>query len=621
VGSKRINSAWGVALATVTARVTGQPQWVDGAPDPLYAVLHRPEGAERADIAVLILPAFGWDDDCSYRSRRDWATAIAEAGGVAARIDFPGAGDSVGSPLAPGRVAAWIGATTAAATWVRQVSVCDRLVVAGIGLGGFIAVRAALSGAPIDDLILWGVRATGRAHFRELRAYAAVVAGEIHEEPGADPSGVIGIGGHRMSAETAADLSALSLVDTPLPQPQRRRVLLLGRDANGVDETLEGHLRNSGADVTTENFHEYHLLTEPPEYGFSPRRTIAASVDWLFGSRATPGQIEHETPAQVAGGVDCVEFVYDGVVIAESLVEVQSSAGRLVGVVSAPAAGARPSACLVLANAGSLRRTGPNRMGVEIARRAAASGLASARFDLPGLGDSDGDLIRNFDRRPGDDRVSLSAMSAICDELGRQGISDRFVTGGHCLGGYIALRAAVTDERVIAAIVLNAGLALTDAERRRQLMGARQRVGSDLSHRQIQGGRQLAVWSGRLEQAGARFVMSVWERAKHVDVLRRAVYRDQLSSSAKAIDELGAASATRVVIMTSSDERLDWLMSQPRIASRLQRWPNITLERLPGRDHLLRSLAAQDVALDRFADALSDVTSALDSPSDKRREP
>jgi len=451
--------------------VTGKPFWLELAHDHVYGVLHTPRSAGPARVAVLILPTFGWDSDCSYRARRDWATGLAESGVAVARIDFPGTENSGGSPLDPNRVRSWIDATISAAHWLRQQSGCERLVAIGIGLGGLIAYQAVAGDAEIDDLVLWGVRASGRAYLRELRAYAAVVAGGIDDTESSERAGgAIGIGGHAMSAETVEDLSAIDLSKVPLPQARLRRVLLLGRDAHGVDEKLRRHLADSGATVTVIEADDYYRLVAPPELGLAPTKTIAASIDWLLGSSsANIEPLRHLPAPPVPEAVDAVEFEYGGVSIRERLAEIETTAGRLVGIVSEPPPGsARASYCLVVLNSGALRHTGPNRIFVELARRATASGVPTMRFDLPGLGDSDGISVRTYERTAEHDADSLAIVAEIYDHLQRLRVADRFVATGLCLGGYLPIRAVLEDGRSIGAISANPpAFRWTDAQQKR----------------------------------------------------------------------------------------------------------------------------------------------------------
>src|SRR5271155_4300175 len=149
-----------------------QPFYLQGpGTPPFFALLHRGVGTPR-QTAVLLCPPFGWEDMCSYRIRREWAEHLAHTGHRALRIDLPGSGDSAGGPSDPGRLDAWTHAVDAAARWLRRDAGAAQVAVIGIGLGGMVSCRAALSGAPIDELVLWSASARGRTLLRELRAFS-----------------------------------------------------------------------------------------------------------------------------------------------------------------------------------------------------------------------------------------------------------------------------------------------------------------------------------------------------------------------------------------------------------------------------------------------------------------
>jgi hypothetical protein len=132
----------------------------------------------------------------------------------------------------------------------------------------------------------------------------------------------------------------------------------------------------------------------------------------------------------------------------------------LVGIVTTPDGasspdgsrpdGSRPKRALVMANVGLHHRVGPYRLYVDIARRIAARGITSLRFDLSGLGDSV--------QRPGamsDRDRGLLDMTEGMDWLeSKLGIHE-FIVIGLCSGVDVAHPIAVKDPRVVGGIFID----------------------------------------------------------------------------------------------------------------------------------------------------------------------
>jgi dienelactone hydrolase len=597
--------------------LTGEPLWLALEPEPVYAVLHTPAAGTLTGHAVLLLPAFGWDDECSYRRRRDWATQLAAKGVTAVRFDFPGRENSVGSPLSPGRAQSWVTATVEVARWLRQSSGAQRLTAIGVGIGGLIAYQAATADDAIDDLVLWGVRSSGRAHVRELRAYAAVTARE-DDTDSARADDAIGIGGHIMSAETAASLSAVDLTRLPLPRANQRRVLLIGRDAHGIDTRLDAHLAQSGVDLTRLDSDEYHCLMSPPDLGLKPAKTLPATVEWIALADATAtsgggGEIDTSVQPPVTS---TVIFERDGLLIRERLISLETPAGTLRGIICEPTALKHASCCLVTVNSGALRHTGPNRMFVELARNAAASGIPAARFDLPGLGDSDGEATRSFERTEVDDHASLAVIKTIYDHLEELGVADEFIAAGFSLSGYLTVRVATTDRRVSGALCVNpTGFVWTEKQRKRVLKDLIAAAGVDALRAEPEPRRlprplrPLADRLGRLQRsldAGTRRWLA------HSDLLWRLEHRRELTGLDVRLEELASAQ-TRMLLLLSDNEQLLRMLERPRPAAGLTRCAGIRVEKLPSQDHLLRPLWIQEIVIERFVEALLEFAAA-DAP-------
>lgn len=605
--------------------LTGEPQWLTLEPEPIYTVLHTPLAQTLTGHAALLLPAFGWDDECSYRRRRDWATQLASAGITAARFDFPGRENSAGSPLTDHRTESWVAAAVEVARWLRERSACDRLTAIGIGMGGFIAYQAVIDDAPIDDLVLWGVRASGGAYVRELRAYAAITDSSADADT-TRADGAIGIGGHVMSADTAATLNAIKLTQVELPDADQRRVLLIGRDAHGVDSKLRDHLAVSGAELTVLDSDEYHALMSPPDLGLTPAKTVSASVKWIasaaHGSTGPPAQQRVVAGCKAAAEVS---FEHDGVLIHERLTTLETDAGQLRGVISEPAGGRRAPCCLVSVNSGALRHTGPNRLFVEIGRRAAANGVPSARFDLPGLGDSEGTAIRSFERTEVDDRKSLDAIKAIYDHLEGLSVAQRFVAAGFSLGGYLTVRVATSDSRVTGALCVNpTGFVWTDKQRKRVLKDLIAMVGPDAlidtpaTNQLPEALHPLRACLGRMRRS---LDAQMRLRLAHSELLWRVEHRREIAGLNQRLDAL-AGTGTQMLLLLSENEPLLRMLGHSTSAAKLARCDGITVERLPNHDHLLRPLWIQEIVAQRFVSALlefgpSNRRAATEFPADR----
>ncbi|MEM7203281.1 MAG: hypothetical protein AAF628_23665 [Planctomycetota bacterium] len=124
----------------------------------------------------------------------------------------------------------------------------------------------------------------------------------------------------------------------------------------------------------------------------------------------------------------------------------------LVGVVCDPPGGAGAThdvACLFL-NAGFTHRVGPQRLHVRVARRLAAMGVPSLRFDYSGVGDSG----TRSDATSMEDSTIEEAQEAMRFMTATRGVQ-RFVLIGVCWGADNALRVCGADPRVAAVAAID----------------------------------------------------------------------------------------------------------------------------------------------------------------------
>lgn len=587
--------------------VSGAPEarWLGDA----FVLFHDARG----DTGVLLCPPFGWEEMCSYRARRDWAHALAQAGHPCARLDLPGSGNATGSPRDADRLTAWTRSVTAAAEWLRARTRCRRVIALGAGLGGFVAALATQEGAPIDDLILWGVPARGRALVRELRAYSAVVAASLPEDtrPDALADGELELTGFVMSAETAAALEASRLDPASLGARAGRRVLLIGRDGLGVDQRLAEGLRAAGADVETAGGDDYGVFVGHPQETGAPDRTIARTLEWLAGAAPRECATEENQPI-----VDQSQPRGPGGREPEEPVELAGCFGILTGARATPA----PLAAVWL-GAGALHHIGPHRLWVEAARRWAERGIPTLRLDLPGIGESSGPAPRPLPDSENYGPERAHQALAVIDALHARGVAERFILGGLCAGAYWALHAALADPRVAGTLLINLyafdwSEQLVVERGREQTLNAflaRASRGRLRSHAATRQDGQV-FWTPAGEEPAAAWRKLSPGRLR--SALIRPVQRAQRPTIEAALHRL-RDQGTETLLLLSRGEGLRDQLARQGVLGAQTRWPNLTIEAIPSRDHLFRALwlqrhvhAALDRALERTLERVLTAQSA-----------
>jgi alpha-beta hydrolase superfamily lysophospholipase len=529
--------------------------------------------------AVLLVPPFGWEEICSYRPRRAWARHLAARGVPTLRLDLPGSGDSAGGPLDPGRVEVWTEAVGVAARWLAaETGGGARLTLVGLGLGGLIGWRAVAAGAPLDDLVLWGVSGRGRSLVREVKAFSRLERSKLAElNPGreipGDDDGALTAAGFVLSAETIAALGDVALGALPLGDGAARRLLLVGRDGSPPDGALAEAAEAVGAEVQVLPGDGWGDMMVEPGSSRAPVATMAAVDAWLDGAPAGPLVRSSFGEAPVAAE----SALLDGGAVRETPIRV----GGVDGVLAEPAALDAPPApmTLVLLNAGSVRRVGPNRMWVELARRWAARGVSSVRLDLAGIGEADGPDSMEGEVGAYYEPVFVPQVRAVLDALQARTPATRFGALGLCSGAYWAVQAAAEDDRIPHAYLLNTRALVWDpgiveardagklgyltrgSTYRRVLRG-------DIPLRrglEIAGAVARKLWRTVLARVAGRSGAAAVASAEPVDVL---------------LDGLRDRGVQPYLLFTGAEPVHEELERSGRLAEQPARWPNVRVETL-----------------------------------------
>jgi len=431
--------------------------------DHSIAAIFEPAIGAARDTAVLIVPPFGWDDQTSYRPRRNWSLALAAAGFPNLRIDLPGTGDSSGQARDERLVGSWAEAVACAVDWLREAGAA-RVAVIALGVGGLATLRAIADGARVDDLVLWGMPTTGRSFVREFKAFGRLEQSQTGEPSTDAAENELRAGGHVLTPALIAELSELdaaALLQAGGPQ----RALAIGRDGSGPDIGLLEALRSCGAEVRTDPGRGWGAALARPQ-SISPTALFGTVNAWLAEASTSAAR-----PIDPTGNASA-EIGEPGSRIRETAITFDGAGQQLYAIIAEPVDAPRADLTLVLYNAGAIRRIGPNRMWTEAARRWAAAGVPVLRVDIEGIGDAggDGSAYRESDDPFYTARLVDQARAAL-DLARRHGLPNRFALGGLCSGGYWAFQAALADPRVHSVIMLNPRLLFFDpkSDGRREL--------------------------------------------------------------------------------------------------------------------------------------------------------
>jgi pimeloyl-ACP methyl ester carboxylesterase len=573
-----------------------QPLYLDVDGTPTFCIVHRPSGSAR-DTAVLFVPPFGWEEVCSYRILREWAGRLAGAGFPALRLTLPGCGDSGGDPREPGRLEAWTSAVSIAARAVRVQTGAGAVVAIGLGLGGMLACRAAEAGAPIDGLVMWGTSARGRDLTRQLKAFARIEASQVFEglpDPPPPAEGELEVGGFVLSADTQSELGAVDLSGLTLPHALPRGALLLERDGIGVDKRLREALEGQGVNVEVRAGEGYGEMTSHPQQSQMPESVVAEVTAWLerADESAPPHGPAAEAPAALAVS-ESAALQIDGVDIVETPLAIPQDFGNLSGILTTPTEGGQP-VCIVMLNAGAIRRIGPNRMWVEAARRWAARGVPSLRVDVEAIGEADGAVSPYADDNALYVDELIPQVKAAIAFLAEQGVAERFVTVGLCAGAYWAMYAGLEDPRVTAALMFNSRGIVWDtgisASRDLRRAFSQKLTWARIRHN-VTGPRLRAVLRLLLGLPGR------WLARRRGDEDAGSV-QDRVNGVMRRLQ----ASPLRSLFLFSAAEPLEEELVNGGWLPQIEDWPNVTVTRVAVRDHTLRPLMAQQeahAALDR----------------------
>jgi hypothetical protein len=340
-----------------------------------------------------------------------------------------------------------------------------------------------------------------------------------------------------------------------------------------------------------------------PQQSQPPRKVIKTVSAWL--AEAAPEGLALRPPRQLEDELLRVATVEDG--LRERIVTVESAGAHLSGVLTEPTARGA-DVCAIFLNAGAIRRTGPNRMWVDTARRWAAKGVPTLRLDLAGLGDSCGeDSYPLEDGQLYEGRFGQQVSDAM-DTLVSMGLPPRFLLMGLCSGAYWSFKLGQTDKRIAGIVMINPLALVFDP------FQGTIRTGRNARRLVLPETWQLIV-RGRVSRARAvavaRAVAQAAVAAPGRISAHRARRRARLGGGDQLDLELDQLCDNGVIaqLLFTAEEPLRIELAREGRFHHLERWPNLRLHLLEGSiaTHTLQAPHVQEqvnAIIDRAVDEL-----------------
>jgi pimeloyl-ACP methyl ester carboxylesterase len=577
---------------------SGEPVYVASGTSVLV-FLHEPDETPHQRNSILLCPSFGWQEQCAYRSLRAWATSLAVAGYPTARLTLPASGDSAGDPSEPDQLTRWTAAVEGTAGWLKERTGADRVVTIGIGLGGALAWLAACDGAAIDDLVLWAVPEKGRTMVRELQTQSALVSQQFPEDAhnDVDESDDLNLVGYRMSGDTRAQLTALRLTENAPARLTGRRVMLIGRSSLPVDRAMHEHVEKLGMEVEVAQGDDYDELMANPQQSLMPSATAAKVKAWLAAAPAETESGRRSSGMPAASERDTLTL--DGANLIERPLRLQGLREENFAIVTQDLSSTPSPLAIVLVGAGALYHSGPNRAWVEIARRWAPRGVATVRLDLAGIGEADGDDPDLLTDASFYARWRADDTRGVMDQLSEMGIADRFILGGLCSGAYIALQAGLMDSRVRGLLLINM-FAIQWSEALAAERGRRTAIANGLP---------VLRTRRKIDREFIEDAMKYVRPDRAWRLMRRSLEREEGKRAVAAFDHLRGADVETLMVLGQQEPLLEQFVRQG-LMRELGRWPNLTLEQTPSRDHMFREFWLQRLVHDSIDRAIERVVAS-----------
>lgn len=424
------------------AQIERIPFYIEMGKDVLLAWCHLPE--HPTDHAVLICPPVGHEFVNSYRGLRHLADGFAEKGVTTFRVEYQGVGDSSGLDTDPDRIQKWLESIERTVTFIKEKCEIKKVSLLGLRIGATLASMIS-NKIEIENLMCWVPVVEGKRYIREMLALQKT--GE-NADLDVDSTTLEG-GGFLITRETMNELLSLSLTKII---PNAKHVFLFNTDDLPIPNQLMEAWSNQNFQFTHKTLSGYADMMATPHNSKVPSYAIEEITNQFLSTKIISNQLNKNIFLDLKNyqqtRFDCYTYATSakesmdsgGFPITEILCQIPNT--PLFGILSLPLlrdAESKPT--VLLLNAGSVHRVGPNRNYVYITRELLSLGFKVFRLDFLGLGDSiNPNLSKENDPYMPE---ALDNIQSTIDYLKTQHNINEVILIGVCSGAYASFQFAL----------------------------------------------------------------------------------------------------------------------------------------------------------------------------------
>jgi alpha/beta superfamily hydrolase len=402
-----------------------------------FGWFHEPVNSTRSKMGLVLCSSFGNENDATYRSLRNLASAAAEKGIATLRFDYYGSGDSAGADTENDHPSAWLSGIHAAIDALRKQDNIEKICILGIRLGALLAAVVANERTDICGYIALAPIPSGRAFLREalLRNEQETRGEEFDLE----------LAGYVLTPLAQNEFKSLDLLS--MTCAPAKNVLIIAPDTRRATQQWIAQLSAQGSHVEIDTQCDLKPVIERGGHKNIPHSLIERVTTWVGNCAVNVGYLPSRALVTETKNV----LHLNGV--CETPITLWADSIPLFAILSEPERQPVHNICVFL-NAGAGRRTGPRRLYVNCARAWAQQGTAVLRLDMPGIGDSEDPP--NYAEG---EVYTINSTQAIATAV--QYMRSRFGDNvychliGLCSGAYHALKAAIAGTPIQSVVLIN----------------------------------------------------------------------------------------------------------------------------------------------------------------------